>query len=133
MVGIEQKYCRSGEDGCFFDKNVPALQVCSYLAYFSIIHVHASALVAESEVICDYSYNAITFIFTKQKSDFKNLGILIGMSIVQGGPGLPMLHPAVYQYMTTGKYLDVNMSVKGIPDAGVRILIDQVFLLILSG
>ena len=65
MVGIEQKYCRSGEDGCFFDKNVPALQVCSYLAYFSIIHVHASALVAESEVICDYSYNAITFIFTK--------------------------------------------------------------------
>ena len=52
---------------------------------------------------------------------------------MQGGPGLPMLHPAVYQYMTTGKYLDVNMSVKGIPDAGVRTLIDQVFLLILSG
>ena len=55
------------------------------------------------------------------------------MSVVQGGPGLPILHPAVYQYMTTGKYIDVNMSVKGIPDAGVRALIEQVFLSILSG
>ena len=44
MAGIEQKYCRSGKDGCFFDRNVPALQACSYVAYFSVIHVHTSAL-----------------------------------------------------------------------------------------
>ena len=50
------------------------------------------------------------------------------MSVVQGGPGIPMLHPAVYQYMITGKYTDIDVSVKGIPDAGVRALIDQVFL-----
>ena len=102
MAGIEQKYRCGGEDGCFFDRNVPALQACKCLA-----------LVAESEVIA--AIMLITFISTKQKSDFKNLGILIGMSVVQGGPGLPILHPAVYQYMTTGKYIDVNMSVKGIP------------------
>ena len=45
IIGNKRKYCRSGEDGCFFDRNVPALQVCSYLAYFSNIHVHASTLV----------------------------------------------------------------------------------------
>ena len=50
------------------------------------------------------------------------------MSVVQGRPGIAMLHPAVYQYMITGKYTDINVSVKGIPDAGVRALIDQVFL-----
>lgn len=55
------------------------------------------------------------------------------MSVVQGAPGLPKLHPAVYQHMTTGQYIDINMSVKAIPDAGVRALINQVFLLLLSG
>ena len=47
------------------------------------------------------------------------------MSLVQG---LPMLHPAVYQYMITGKYTDINVSLKAIPDAGVGAFIDQVFL-----
>ena len=47
---------------------------------------------------------------------------------MQGGPGLPMLHPAVYQYMITGKCTDINVSLKAIPDAGVRAVIDQVFL-----
>ena len=60
MVGIEQKYCRSGKDECFFDR-----MVCSYLAYVSIIYVHASALLAESEVICTCTYNAITSISIK--------------------------------------------------------------------
>ena len=39
-----------------------------------------------------------------------------------------MLHPAVYQYMITGKYTDINVSLKAIPDAGVGAFIDQVFL-----
>ena len=32
-IGIEKKYCRVGENGCFLDKNVPALQVdaCSVM------------------------------------------------------------------------------------------------------
>ena len=29
IIGNKRKYCHSGEDGCFFDRNVPALQVCS--------------------------------------------------------------------------------------------------------
>lgn len=54
------------------------------------------------------------------------------MSTIQGGPGFPVLHPSVYQYMTTGKYINADVLVKDIPDAGVRDLIDQVFLVMLS-
>ena len=61
-----------------------------------------------------------------QRSEFKNLGILIGMSIVQGGYGFPALHPAVYKYMVTGTYLNLNVPSTDVPDAGVCALIDQV-------
>ena len=37
---------------------------------------------------------------------------------MQGRPGLPTLHPTVYQYMITGKCTDINVSLKAIPDAG---------------
>ena len=47
---------------------------------------------------------------------------------MQGGPGFPMLHPAVYRYMCTGKYTDIDVSVKDIPDAGVRALVAQVYM-----
>ena len=30
MGGMELRYCRTGEAGCFFEKNVPALQVAIY-------------------------------------------------------------------------------------------------------
>ena len=48
------------------------------------------------------------------------------MSVIQGGYGFPALHPAVYQYMVTGTYLDLNIPFTDVPDAGVRALIDQV-------
>ena len=96
MVGIEQKYCRSGKDECFFDR-----KVYSYLAYVSIIHMHASALLAESEVICTCTYNAITSISIKQKSDSKIQAFSEGCLLCIAY----MLHPAVYQYMITGKYI----------------------------
>ena len=31
------------------------------------------------------------------------------MSIVQGGIGFPVLHPSVYNYICTGKYIGVSM------------------------
>ena len=47
------------------------------------------------------------------------------MSIMQGGPGFPALHQAMYNYMVTGCQL-VTLPVCDIPDAGVQALIDQV-------
>lgn len=37
------------------------------------------------------------------------------MSILQGGIGLPILSPAVYEYMVTGKYLDLAISEESVP------------------
>ena len=34
------------------------------------------------------------------------MGHIVSMSIVQGGPGLPILSPSVYECITTGRYPD---------------------------
>lgn len=48
------------------------------------------------------------------------------MSITQGGYGFPALHPAVYKYMATGSYLGLDLPLTDVPDAEVRVLIEQV-------
>lgn len=37
------------------------------------------------------------------------------MSIVQGGPGFPVLADATYHYMTTGETTDVKVSDEDLP------------------
>ena len=54
-----------------------------------------------------------------------SMGILIGMSITQGGNGFPAFHPAVYHYMATGSYLNLDVAPPDIPDASVRVLIEK--------
>ena len=61
-----------------------------------------------------------------QKSDFKVIGVLIAMSLMQGGPGFPVLSPHVYEYMSTQQYLDLNIKDDDIPDPLVRLLLTQV-------
>lgn len=55
-----------------------------------------------------------------------NMGILVTMSITQGGHGFPAFHNAVYDYMVTGSYLNLNVASSEVPDASVRSLIEQV-------
>ena len=38
------------------------------------------------------------------------------MSIVQGGPGFPVLHANVYNYMVTGKYIGVHTPDEDVPN-----------------
>lgn len=57
-----------------------------------------------------------------------SVGVLIGMSITQGGNGLPVFHPAVYHYMVTGSYLNVDVATPDIPDAGVCFLVEKVII-----
>ena len=47
------------------------------------------------------------------------------MSITQGGYGI---HPAVYQYMITGSYLNLDLALNDVPDAAVHCLIEQVYM-----
>ena len=48
------------------------------------------------------------------------------MSIVQGGAGIPVFHPSVYEYICTGTYLGQVADAVAIPDMEVRNLLDNV-------
>lgn len=48
------------------------------------------------------------------------------MSIIQGGPGFPCFHPAMYKYITTGDYQTSYVEDDDVPEAGVRLLISKV-------
>ena len=52
--------------------------------------------------------------------------MLLAMSIVQSGFGLPVLHPAMYQYMMGTAYQDIQLSDDDIPEFAARQLIVQV-------
>lgn len=54
------------------------------------------------------------------------IGKLVAMSIVQGGSGLPIFHPAVYHYLTTGVYLGQVTADDEVPDPQVRLLLNEV-------
>ena len=48
------------------------------------------------------------------------------MCIVQGGSGLPMLHPAVYHYMASGEYIGQIVEDSDVADGEVRAPLRQV-------
>ena len=48
------------------------------------------------------------------------------MSIVQGGPGLPIFHPSIYHYVATDEYLGQLKDDNEVPDPETRSLLDQV-------
>ena len=54
------------------------------------------------------------------------LGTLVSMSVVQGGPGFPVLLPAVYEYITTGQYRPQDIWDTDVPDSQVQSLLAQV-------
>lgn len=56
------------------------------------------------------------------------MGILIATSIVQGGPGFPVLAPHIYEYITTGDYLNASagITIRDFPDPEVRHLLAEV-------
>ena len=54
------------------------------------------------------------------------IGQIIAMSIVQGGSGFPVLHPAAYHYLTTGEYLGQVVDDGSVPDPQIQELLRQV-------
>ena len=65
-------------------------------------------------------------VLSAQKLHFKAVGMLIAMSILQGGPGLPILSHHVYTYMATKKYSNLKIEIKDVPDIGVQKLLNEV-------
>jgi len=58
--------------------------------------------------------------------DYKTLGSFAAMSIVQGGPGFPFLHPHVYMYLCSGKWSPTLIPPQAIPDYAVRDFVEKV-------
>ena len=50
----------------------------------------------------------------------------VATSIVQGGYGLPVFHPAVYHYLTMGEYIGQVTADEDVPDPQVRMLLSEV-------
>ena len=48
------------------------------------------------------------------------------MSIVQGGPGFPVMLPAAYQYLTTHEYIGQLVKDSDVPDPFVLELLSKV-------
>ena len=54
------------------------------------------------------------------------------MSIVQGGPGFPVLHANVYNYIVTGKYIGVHTPDEDVANPTVVALLQEVSLKVTS-
>ena len=53
--------------------------------------------------------------------------MLLAMSALQGGPGLPIFHPAVYEYIVAKEnHNPEQLSVDDVPHRGVKLLLSQV-------
>ena len=57
---------------------------------------------------------------------FKRVGILVGMSLVQGGAGYPFFAPSVYAYICGKDICCISPSVDEVPDPQVKDALVQV-------
>ena len=111
LVGdIENTYCCGEAAKLVFDRNTPALQVAFHLCY----------------LVCFDMYDIFL-----QRSEFKMLGSLIAMSIIQGGPGFPLLLPLLYGYISTGHYNLELLTDSNVPDFQVHTLLAEVCMSIM--
>lgn len=54
------------------------------------------------------------------------MGQLVGMSILQGGNGIPYLAREVYSYIITGKYSMFDVAVEDVPTGMLKSVIEEV-------
>ena len=57
---------------------------------------------------------------------YKRIGVLVGMSLVQGGSGYPFFAPAVYDYLTGKDVCSISPGINEIPDFDVINCIEKV-------
>ncbi|XP_065906067.1 G2/M phase-specific E3 ubiquitin-protein ligase-like [Dysidea avara] len=60
-----------------------------------------------------------------QKKDFMRIGWYAGISVVQGGPGFPLLSDSVYQYLCTGETTNIEIDDEDLP-LMIKALIQQI-------
>jgi len=66
-----------------------------------------------------------SILLNTQKKDFMHIGWYAGISLVQGGPGFPLLADAVYKYLCTGKTTNIEVDDEDLPLV-IKALIQEV-------
>ena len=51
------------------------------------------------------------------------------MSIAQGGNGFPFFARPVFDYITTGKYTNINLPTNDIPNMDLKVLVEKVHII----
>ena len=63
-----------------------------------------------------------------QKSEFKIGGQYVAMSIIQGGPGFPVLSPPLFKYLSARNFHNgLEISNEDVPNDEVYVLLKKVF------
>lgn len=65
------------------------------------------------------------FIYLQQR-EFYYFGVYVGMSIAQGGCGLPFLHSSVYEYLVSGKCTSIVVDVCDMPEPHLMEVVQKV-------
>ena len=61
---------------------------------------------------------------------FRKLGVIVGVSLVQGGSGYPFLAPSVYSYLCGQDISRIKVEVGEIPDLELKYFLEKVCVLI---
>ena len=61
-----------------------------------------------------------------QTGDFHSIGILVSMSITQGGSGYPFFAPSVYHYICGRDICSISPSLQEVPDHELLAVLDKV-------
>lgn len=76
--------------------------------------------------MCKYLVTLAFGVSLSQCAEFKRLGTLAAMSALQRGPGFPVLLPALYDYIATGRYNSEDLTDEDVPDYQVQTLLSAV-------
>ena len=57
------------------------------------------------------------------------IGTYVAMSILQGGPGLPVFSRHLYSYLTSGKYINLDITNEDVPDLAVQTQLHYVIVI----
>ena len=68
------------------------------------------------------------FSFFVKSGDFKRIGILVGMSLVNGGSGFPYFAPALYSYISGQEVQSIVVTVGEVPNAELHSVLVKVIM-----
>ena len=86
----------------------------------SLVFRHNSELVSVSESLCNFCTYILIYNTLIQNGDFKCLGILVGMSFLNGGSGYPFFAPSLYHYVCGKDVCNITPLIDEVPDHDLR-------------